>query len=334
MLIKDMVEIYSPTGSEAKLVDFLVDWANQNGFKAYKDNVGNFVAEKGSGQEILMVGHVDTVPGKIPVRIRGRELYGRGSVDAKGPLACFLESAAAVNNGKIVVVGAVDEEGDSRGAHHILNKFNPKFIIVGEPSGWSNLNIGYKGRINLYYVNEQPKEHTSSSNLNCQEEAVEFFNRLKNFCRQFNQGKSLFQQLGLKLCSINSGDDNFEEHIEMIINFRLPVDFELGQLKKFIEENKNRASVSYSTVEKPVKASKNNNLISSFMKSIREAGGNVKFKLKSGTSDMNVLQAYQVPTVTYGPGDSSLDHTPNEHLNLDEYERAVRVLKEVLRKIT
>ena len=34
--------------------------------------------------------------------------------------------------------------------------------------------------------------------------------------------------------------------------------------------------------------------------------------------------------LAYGPGNSALDHTPHEHLLLEEYERAVQVLKGAL----
>ena len=40
--------------------------------------------------------------------------------------------------------------------------------------------------------------------------------------------------------------------------------------------------------------------------------------------------AWQRPIVAYGPGDSSLDHTPNEHLPIDEYWKAVNVIKQTL----
>ena len=54
--------------------------------------------------------------------------------------------------------------------------------------------------------------------------------------------------------------------------------------------------------------------------------------LKTGTSDMNVVApVWQCPIVAYGPGDSALDHTPNEHLPLDEYWKAVRVVEHMLR---
>jgi len=37
--------------------------------------------------------------------------------------------------------------------------------------------------------------------------------------------------------------------------------------------------------------------------------------------------------VAFGPGDSSLDHTPDEHVEIEEYRRAVDVLESVLRAI-
>jgi LysW-gamma-L-lysine carboxypeptidase len=46
---------------------------------------------------------------------------------------------------------------------------------------------------------------------------------------------------------------------------------------------------------------------------------------------MNVVgPAWACPVVAYGPGDSRLDHSPNEHLPLDDYHRAIVVLAEVL----
>ena len=90
MLIEDMVRIPSPTGGTDTIVDYLIAWAGENGFRSRRDEAGNFIAERGSGPEIMMVGHIDTVPGEIPVRIENGMLHGRGASDAKGPMACFL----------------------------------------------------------------------------------------------------------------------------------------------------------------------------------------------------------------------------------------------------
>ena len=52
---------------------------------------------------------------------------------------------------------------------------------------------------------------------------------------------------------------------------------------------------------------------------------------KTGTSDWNVVAPFwKCPTVAYGPGDSALDHTPVEHVEIAEFERGVRVLERAL----
>ncbi|MER3469523.1 MAG: acetyl-lysine deacetylase, partial [Thermoflexus sp.] len=59
-----------------------------------------------------------------------------------------------------------------------------------------------------------------------------------------------------------------------------------------------------------------------------------RFRLKSGTSDMNVVgPAWRCPIAAYGPGDARLDHTPEEHIQLKEYLAGVRVLARALEEI-
>jgi LysW-gamma-L-lysine carboxypeptidase len=55
---------------------------------------------------------------------------------------------------------------------------------------------------------------------------------------------------------------------------------------------------------------------------------------KTGTGDMNILgRALNVPVVTYGPGDSHLDHTKDEHILVSEYLDAIQVYKETILKL-
>src|SRR5512136_2453294 len=113
--------------------------------RAFSDEAGNAVGVMGEGpRQIVLLGHIDTVPGEIPVRVECDLLHGRGSVDAKGPLASFVDGVAAVGSvpgWQFVVVGAVDEEGDSRGAWHVVKQYHPTFAVVGEPSRWDRVAI-------------------------------------------------------------------------------------------------------------------------------------------------------------------------------------------------
>jgi len=60
-------------------------------------------------------------------------------------------------------------------------------------------------------------------------------------------------------------------------------------------------------------------------------GWNAAIQGQDRTSDLNVLvPAWGCQAVAYGPGDSKLDHTPDEHVSIAELERAVAVLEAAL----
>src|SRR3954447_2063988 len=150
-LLRGLVAIPSLSGDEHAAVTYLVAAMRELGMEAHIDATGNAVGSIGTGSpEIILLGHIDTVPGHIPVRIADGKLYGRGAVDAKGPLAAFVAAAArlgaqATGSGRVTVIGCVEEEApSSRGAHGVLYRFDPDVCIVGEPSGVYTITIGYK----------------------------------------------------------------------------------------------------------------------------------------------------------------------------------------------
>src|SRR3972149_1820484 len=93
-----LVSQCSPSGQERGAVEWLVARMKSLGYdNAFIDDAGNAVGVMGTGpKQVVLLGHIDTVPGEIPVRVDNGVLYGRGSVDAKGPLACFADAVAQV----------------------------------------------------------------------------------------------------------------------------------------------------------------------------------------------------------------------------------------------
>ena len=331
-LLKELVSVYSPTGSEKAACQLLNSWFSKNNITSSIDEAGNVIAEKkGTGNTILFVGHIDTVPGEIKVKEEDGLLYGRGSVDAKACLAAFAE-AMIETDCNVIYVAAVDEEGASKGARAILGKYKPDYIIIGEPSGWSNITIGYKGMLRLKYSAKKEIFHTAGNDTNSKELAVAFYNNLKEYCDNHSEG--VFNSLNITLESINSSDDGFCEQTEMIISFRIPPGFNITEFKSYIASIQVDITLEYLSEEQPIKAKKANKLVSAFISAIRNNNGNPKFKLKTGTSDMNILgNHYDVPIIAYGPGDSNLDHNPNEHISLEEYDKSMNIIKEVITKI-
>src|SRR5689334_19890687 len=93
-LLEQMLRIPSFSGQEGALARFLAAEMRRLGLDAYVDEAGNAVGEVGAGPQVVLLGHIDTVPGVVPVRVAGGKLYGRGAVDAKGPFAAFVAAAA------------------------------------------------------------------------------------------------------------------------------------------------------------------------------------------------------------------------------------------------
>jgi LysW-gamma-L-lysine carboxypeptidase len=112
---------------------------------------------------------------------------------------------------------------------------------------------------------------------------------------------------------------------------RLPPGVEASGLQQRIQSWCNGAQVRFYPSDPPFQAEKNTPLVRAMLRAIRAEGGRPRFKLKTGTSDMNIVgPAWDCPIVAYGPGDSSLDHTPEEHIEIEEFRRAVDVLARAL----
>jgi len=362
-LVHGLVAIPSLSRQESVASAWLVAQMRGSGFdRAFVDDAGNAVGELGNPsapRTIVLLGHIDTVPGNIPVRIDNDQLYGRGSVDAKGPLAAFAagaarfgSAAAKAGNIRVVVVGAVEEEAaTSKGARFIAARFDgkhepiPTACIIGEPSHWNRVTLGYKGRLLLDFTADQPMAHTAGPDASVATVVVDFWNWVTAHAARVNDGKDkVFEQLSPSLRRfVTSTNEEMHDRVDAQFAWRLPVGFDATAFMKELEQQASRPagqrasrtsfSLKFRGYERAWRGDRNNPLVRSFLAGLRsvEASEKLGFVLKTGTSDMNVVgPVWQCPIVAYGPGDSALDHTPNEHLPLDEYWKAVNVIEQTL----
>jgi [amino group carrier protein]-lysine/ornithine hydrolase len=342
-LLTSMLRTPSLCGEEDAVADILVDAMTTLGFSAQRDAVGNVVgtlhpagAAHATG-EVVMLGHMDTVPGWIPVEQRDRALYGRGSVDAKGPLATAIVGAARAASQTqldLTVIGAVQEEGPSAGARFLTQRPAPDYLIITEPSGWDAVVLGYKGSMRFTVDITVPWSHSAGPLPTAPETAVTFWNELVAWCAQQGDGAEqtvAFSQLTPSLLGMSSTNSGIDDHASLHIGLRLPPGLQPSELQREIEALLPDGAFSFNQGDPAVRSDKRNPLVASFLRSIRLEDGNPRFKVKTGTSDMNVVgPVWGCPMVAYGPGDSSLDHTPQEHVVIDEYLRGIRVLTRVL----
>lgn len=338
-LLRRLVETASLSDHERPAVEELCQQMDARGFRTRIDEAGSAIGEIGSGsRHIVLLGHIDTVPGHIPVRIEDGVLWGRGAVDAKGPLCTFVAAAAAAApelNATVTVVGAVGEERlGSPGANAAATWPAPDFCVVGEPSGWDAVCLGYRGTFGFIYRLRQPSRHTAGPGESVGEQAIAFWNAMTEELDAVNAASGATTTFGTvtpSLREMRAGSNGLADEAMMSIGLRLPPGVDTVALQSRIQMMAAPATIEITGLQHGFRSPKQSPLVPPFLRAIRAAGGSPRFTLKLGTSDMTVVgPVWNCPIVTYGPGDAALDHTPEERISLAEYGRAIHVLRDVL----
>ena len=351
--LEKALRLYTPSLSEKPMTDFLAGKCDDLGFDDIQiDEVGNLIAKKGTGSpKIMLCGHMDVVPGKVKVRKEGDSLYGRGASDAKAPLIAMLFAAASIqnNNGTIIFVAAVDEEGSATGIKYLVKKnMGIDYAIFGEPSGVKQVTIAYKGRlaINLK-VTVEDSSHASAPWLskNAIQESMIFAKELKDGLESGQEDKTKGMLLTVTITEIKGGISHnvTPKECETTFDIRIPVDMncksteqKIATLVKEIAE-KRGVEAFYSILDEtePFEAAHNSPLVRAFTLGIIDIEHSRPTLIrKTGTGDMNVLgNQWKIPVVTYGPGDPHEAHTIDEKVSIDEFLRGIEILKKTLQHL-
>ena len=381
-LLEALVSTPSPTTEEAACAEVLASFLESHGRTVFVDEVGNVRAP--ADDSALYTSHIDTVPGDIPVRIEdgeaGPELWGRGSVDAKGPLAAL--AVAAVRSG-VSFVGVVGEEVDSRGARHLVeDREAPEAVINGEPSGADGITLGYRGILSGTYIHTSRSGHTSRPENNAIQDAIAWWSAVE---RRFggdgafgvpggpnsegsegdeDEGSDdgtpepkaeaeaetggeagaesspdapIFERVTPKPVRIDGGisDDGLAVETTLDVQLRVPPSYTTEDVREIVDGELTSGTVNWTDAVEPTMQSPRTRVARAFRVAIRGEGGDPRLLRKTGTADMNVYAGeWDCPMATYGPGDSALDHAPNERLPLGELDRAVAVLEAVAEELT
>lgn len=353
-LLTRMLEIYSPSGKEEEISDLLAEEMENLGFRVRKDEVGNVIGEIGHGKPVvLLCGHMDTVEGYIPVRLENDKLYGRGAVDAKASLAAMIVAASSFVKsdfpGTVLMVGVVDEEGGGTGIKHLVKKISPDYAIFGEPSGLEKIVFGYKGILNLKITCETPTGHSASPWLfdNAIEKAFDLWRQIQRLHLPEERIRTHFYSLTSCLMGIESGNASssmIPSKCHIYVQLRIPPQLTPqrvlneveNRIKRFKATNpKASVKVEVEGSSYAFEADRRSLIVRALSWAVRKTTLNyASLKRKTGTGDMNVLgNTLKIPVVTYGPGDSRLDHTPNEHVDLHEYLTSIQVYQKTLTKL-
>lgn len=337
-----LLSIYSRSGEEKEIADFIFKELEQHNLLPKLDRVGNVICEIGTGRKsVLLCPHVDTVPGFIPVRKEGSKLFGRGAADAKGALLSMLLAFEKIaeemsdenkrNLGRIIFAGVVGEENQSQGIEELIAS-GPKSdaAIFGEPCGLNRIAIGYRGHIQAAFKVFSKEAHSSAPHLtnNSIEVSYSLYSEIKEMLVKKSASND---SASVAITEIHAGvaHNVIPEKTTMNLDIRIPVGrssqeiiSEIQTLMLTYEKKYDGVGIQaeYREPTEPYRAKLDSSIVRALGRSILKSGhGTPTFVTKSGTGDMNTYALrLGIEAVTYGPGDPKLSHTDAEYMDIDE----------------
>ncbi|MFL5732500.1 MAG: M20 family metallopeptidase [Chloroflexia bacterium] len=94
------------------------------------------------------------------------EIWGRGTADLKGPLACQVYAGALLREAglpcpnDVYVVGVLQEEVSGLGSYHLVSHLKTDYAVLGEPSA-NMLALGHRGRVEVQVTITGKSVHAS-----------------------------------------------------------------------------------------------------------------------------------------------------------------------------
>jgi acetylornithine deacetylase/succinyl-diaminopimelate desuccinylase family protein len=351
--LEEMISIPSVVGDEGVLAGYLRAELDSLGFKAElnevepnRSNVYGRIHGNRPGQRLMFNGHTDTVPvcegwATDPFKpLRKEELmYGLGSSDMKGGLACALTALRAFDdsnlsfNGELLFSGVIDEEAYSKGARAMLkSKYGEcDAIVLCEPYSGDEtkpIPLGITGKV-LYDVTVKGSAaHGFSPHLgvNAIEDAARIITALKKLRMrrdpEFGQGNicTLRIEGGYKVYSVVVPDRCRFEVNRLLVPGE-SVQSAVEDLEELVKSLDLKADIEVRTKPpqyEPFALKKDELIIRILNEVYREVcGTDPHYGYASGITDANVFTGEAgIPCLHLGPkrGDP---HKPNEYVSLD-----------------
>ncbi|KAA0257069.1 M20 family metallopeptidase [Deferribacter autotrophicus] len=345
-LLTDMINIYSPSGKEEEIINFLKDFLKKYNidfvYQEVEDSRGNILVLPEEGEcDLVFVGHIDTVPAfdyeNYEADIYDDEIYGLGSADMKGGCAAMIEAFLTYREKNksdfpcsLALVVGEEESGD--GAFELAREYSFDWAIIGEPTSL-NPCFGHYGYVEMSLVTYGQKLHASISkpDKNAVKLMMDCLNLIINYIDK--KGDILYN-----IRDFNSSQAGFAspDRCEAYLDLHLPTKYPIGTLTFEIEEliyskfNDKEIKFSLETIHHGYELSEKAYLPKQLKKIYNEQNIDFTPSLFKSDSDAPILWQSGIKPIILGPGDLSSAHTGDEYVNFTEVVKASNIYYSVM----
>lgn len=345
-LLKDMVNIYSPSGKEEEIVKYLERYLKKYGLiparqKVDENRFNLVVFPEGANEvELCFVGHLDTVTAydldDYGFNEEGDTVFGLGTADMKAACAAMIEALITLTKtekplpsvGLALVVG---EEEDGDGARTLITEYNFPWAVVGEPTDIMPC-LGHYGYQEILMRTTGKKAHSSMPELG--QNAIEAMLRLLLYVTDYAASSPLGLVYNIRELSGFPGGFVVPDVCEAWLDLHLPPDSRIDLLKteleQLIEESKKKIPrlnihMRFEDTHSGYRISEERALV----KKLKEVFQNMNLPWKPqdfrSHSDANLLWAAGTDPIILGPGRLEAAHTPEESISFNQVVKAAEI---------
>ena len=332
-LLKNLVDIYSPSGKEEEVLEFAARYLKKYGLAVIRQEVDEdrfnliILPENRDEIELCFVGHLDTVTAydldDYMFREEGDAVFGLGTADMKAGCAAMMEAfiALAERRETFPSVGlalVVDEEEDSKGAKTLVNEYSFPWAIVGEPTNLIPC-LGHYGYLEATLRTQGRRAHSAMPELG--QNAIENMLKLLLQVTEYITAKSQGLVYNIRELSGFPGGFVVPDRCEAWLDLHLPPNSRIDALKTELERALELARQNIYGLDAHLRfedtyagyyISEDRPLVKTLKQVYQRLSlswGPQEFR---SHSDGNVLWAAGVDPIILGPGRLEAAHTPEE----------------------
>jgi succinyl-diaminopimelate desuccinylase len=331
-----LVDVPSVSENEAELADAVERALRKVGHLEVVRS-GNAVLARtdlGRDSRVVLAGHIDTVPvnGNLPSRREGDILHGCGTVDMKSGDAVMLHLAATVpepaRDLTFVFYDCEEIAADRNGLGRIERDLREWLIgdlaIVCEPSN-AVIEAGCQGTMRIELRTTGKRAHTARAWMG--ENAIHAIGaalrRLDAYEPRIVDIDGCVYREGLQAVRIQGGvaGNVVPDECLLTVNHRFAPDRGVEEAEQHLREVFDGFDI---TVVDFAAGALPGLHAPAAQELVRAAGGDPVAKL--GWTDVARFAALGMPAVNFGPGDPTLAHTKQEHVDVTQIRQCARVL--------
>lgn len=352
-VLRDMVNIYSPTGKEGQITEYLAGYLHECGLpvtlREVTEGRRNVEVLFGGGPpEIAFIGHIDTVPAfdieDYEYEEQDGQVFGLGTADMKGGCAAMIEAFVSVcrsgqcpENAALFLVVGEEEYGDGTAA--LLEAMSFPWAIVAEPTNLVPC-LGHYGYLEMLVRAFGRRRHASMAGR----EYNAIFHMLRMLLRVGGMLEAEYPEAVMNIRSVHSSEAGFavpgscEAWLDLHFKPSQEVEVISQKLKELVEECLSGNAVTAHEIEFPTLASgyqiEEDNVLCNILK---QAYQQQNMPWQPGAfqshSDANLLREAGCSPVILGPGLLAKAHTRDEAISMDQVIAASELYRQILIQI-